>query len=211
MIPFFYKTLANIHYFLHRIITKVELSYINAIAIGYCLQKGVKLNPKKVRFMGKVRLNFHKGSNVCLNDGFVCRSGSKYGTVTNERESAITVCEGGNLNIGFHSGVSNVNIYCSKGIYIGNNVNIGSGTVIYDTDFHSLDSKDRKDGTDTQKRKEAPIEIKDLAFIGARCTILKGVTIGEKSIVGAGSVVTCNIPDGEIWGGNPAKFIRKAL
>jgi acetyltransferase-like isoleucine patch superfamily enzyme len=46
-------------------------------------------------------------------------------------------------------------------------------------------------------------------FIGARCIILKGVTIGEKSIVAAGSVVTKNIPEGEVWGGNPAKFIKK--
>ena len=46
-------------------------------------------------------------------------------------------------------------------------------------------------------------------FIGANSIILKGVTIGERSIIGAGSVVTKNIPDDEIWAGNPAKFIRK--
>lgn len=51
--------------------------------------------------------------------------------------------------------------------------------------------------------------INDNVFIGARCIILKGVTIGSKSIIGAGSVVTKNIPEGEIWAGNPAKFIKK--
>lgn len=51
--------------------------------------------------------------------------------------------------------------------------------------------------------------IEDNVFIGARCIILKGVTIGENSIVGAGSVVTKSIPANEIWAGNPAKFIRK--
>ena len=55
----------------------------------------------------------------------------------------------------------------------------------------------------------SPVIIKDGAFIGAHSIILKGVIIGEKSIVGAGSVVTKSIPDGEIWAGNPAKFIRK--
>ena len=50
--------------------------------------------------------------------------------------------------------------------------------------------------------------IKDNVFIGARCLILKGVVVGENSIIGAGSVVTKNIPDNEIWAGNPAKFIK---
>ena len=54
-----------------------------------------------------------------------------------------------------------------------------------------------------------PVKICKGAFIGAGSYILKGVTIGEKSIVGAGSVVTKDIPSGEIWAGNPAKFIRK--
>lgn len=45
-------------------------------------------------------------------------------------------------------------------------------------------------------------------FIGTLCIICKGVTIGEKSIIGADSVVTKSIPENQIWGGNPAKFIR---
>lgn len=62
---------------------------------------------------------------------------------------------------------------------------------------------------DDQKCKNnAPVVIEDNVFIGARSIILKGVTIGENSIVGAGSVVTRSIPSNQIWGGNPAKFIR---
>jgi acetyltransferase-like isoleucine patch superfamily enzyme len=51
--------------------------------------------------------------------------------------------------------------------------------------------------------------IKKGASIGAASVILGGVTIGEKAMIGAGSVVTKNIPDGELWLGNPAKFVRK--
>ena len=46
-------------------------------------------------------------------------------------------------------------------------------------------------------------------FIGSNVTILKGVTIGDEAVVGAGSIVTKDIPAGEIWAGNPARFIRK--
>ena len=47
------------------------------------------------------------------------------------------------------------------------------------------------------------------ATIGAGATILPGITIGEHSFIGAGAVVTCDIPPGEIWAGNPARFIKK--
>ena len=52
------------------------------------------------------------------------------------------------------------------------------------------------------------VKIKNNVFIGAKYIILKGVTIGENSVVGAGSVVTKSIPANQIWAGNPAKFIR---
>jgi UDP-2-acetamido-3-amino-2,3-dideoxy-glucuronate N-acetyltransferase len=51
--------------------------------------------------------------------------------------------------------------------------------------------------------------IKRNASIGAASTILGGVTIGENAMVGAGSLVTKDIPDNELWLGSPAKFIRK--
>ena len=53
--------------------------------------------------------------------------------------------------------------------------------------------------------------LKDNCFIGANVVICNAVTIGENSIVGAGSVVTKDIPDNEIWGGNPARFIKKRI
>ena len=55
------------------------------------------------------------------------------------------------------------------------------------------------------------IKISDGCFIGARTILLPGVKIGKNSITGAGSVVTKNIPDGEVWAGNPAKFICKTV
>ena len=51
--------------------------------------------------------------------------------------------------------------------------------------------------------------IENNVFIGANSMILKGVKIGDRSIIGAGSVVTKNVPSDQIWAGNPAKFIRE--
>ena len=103
----------------------------------------------------------------------------------------------------------NVIIASSKHISIGKNVNIGGGTKILDSDFHSLKySLREKDGTEIHVN-SLPITIKDGVFIGANVTIIKGVTIGEEAVIGIASVVTKNVPAGEIWAGNPARFIRK--
>lgn len=56
---------------------------------------------------------------------------------------------------------------------------------------------------------EIPTLVKKRASIGANTTILCGVTIGENAMIGAGSVVTKDIPPNEIWVGNPAKFLKK--
>ena len=81
---------------------------------------------------------------------------------------------------------------------------------IYDSDFHSLDPKVRVNSElDRQSQNKLPVFIEDNVFIGAHSTVLKGVTIGKNSIVGACSVVVKNIPANEIWAGNPARFIRK--
>lgn len=87
-----------------------------------------------------------------------------------------------------------------------NNVLIGGNVKIYDTDFHWVDYNKR---IITEGGKSTEVVIKDGFFIGAHSIILKSVIIGERSVIGAGSVVTKDIPDDELWAGNPAKFVRK--
>ena len=113
---------------------------------------------------------------------------------------------GGRIIIGNNVGISHCAITAYEKVEIQDNVLLGSGVKIYDTDFHSLDYDFRignKQGNPIIK----PVIIEEGAFIGTMCIILKGVRIGKHSIVGAGSVVTNNVPDGEIWAGNPAKRI----
>jgi acetyltransferase-like isoleucine patch superfamily enzyme len=113
------------------------------------------------------------------------------------------------LTIGKNVGLSQAALICHLSITIGNNVKIGGGVCIYDTDFHSVFPEIRRiPELDLVNKIKMPVVIKDNAFIGAHSTILKGVTIGENSVVGACSVVTKSIPDNQIWAGNPAKLIK---
>jgi acetyltransferase-like isoleucine patch superfamily enzyme len=150
--------------------------------------------------------------------GGKCRFGKCFRT--NNREASnpigrfhrcsIAVLEKGNLIIGDHVGLSSAAIVCHERIEIGDYVQIGGNTVIYDTDFHSLDPKDRLHRpTDFLNAKTKPVRIGDHAFIGSHSTILKGVTIGRNAVIGACSVVTKDIPENEVWAGNPARFIKK--
>lgn len=162
-----------------------------------------------IAFFGKPKIHIGQQAMVKIGKQFICRSGRDT-KLDNGAYSTMVVLDGSTLTIGDFSGITNAIIVCGENISIGNHVNIGNGTIVMDTDLHSMDWKTRSDRlADPQNSHSRPIVISDHVFIGARCIILKGVTIGEKSIVAAGSVVTKNIPEGEVWGGNPAKFIKK--
>lgn len=104
--------------------------------------------------------------------------------------------------------MSNTCIVATKKVSIGDNVMIGGGVTIVDSDFHSMDYRLWGMPDDEKNMKSAPVIIGNNVFIGMHSIILKGVTIGENAIIAAGSVVNKSIPDNEIWGGNPAKYIK---
>lgn len=145
---------------------------------------------------------FSIGENFAMNNGIKGNPIGCYGRCT------FFVDRGAVLTIGDNVGMSQAALICHKSITIGNNVKIGGGVCIYDTDFHSLDSVIRRSSEDLKNRAEKPVVIGNDVFIGAKSIILKGVTIGENSVIGAGSVVTKSVPANQIWAGNPAKFIR---
>lgn len=186
--------------------SQIRIWWVNQYIRGYFLKKEVQFNPKRIKIKGIMPYVVIKGK-VTLGDNIVISSG--IGCVTNECHSIIEVTKGARLIIGNNSGISNTCIHVRNSITIGKHVDIGSGCFIADSDFHSLSWKDRIDrrlGAINQRT--APIVIGDYVFIGAKSIILKGVTIGEKSIVGAGSVVSQSIPSGQVWAGNPARFIK---
>ena len=157
---------------------------------------------------GFIRVIITRRGKVNIGDGFAFNSGSSHNIIGRQQSTILWV--DGTLRIGNNVGMSSTAIICNFEIEIEDNVMIGGGTVIYDTDFHSLDANVRLNKQlDKQKAKKAKVIIKRNAFIGAHSTILKGVTIGENSIVGACSVVSKSIPSNEIWSGNPIQFIRR--
>lgn len=95
-------------------------------------------------------------------------------------------------------------------VEIGNRVNLGGNVRIYDHDFHSLDPLHRQDASlDQANVKSARVQIDNDVFVGANVMILKGVHIGARSVIGAGSVVALKeIPPDSLVVGNPAKVVR---
>lgn len=130
----------------------------------------------------------------------------------------------GEIRIGNNTFIGGGIFVCIEGIEIGNDVMISWGCTFVDNNSHSLkwserknDVKDWKKGLDENKIgfykdwskvKRGKIVVKDKAWIGFNCIVMKGVTIGEGAIVAAGSVVTKDVPDWTIVGGNPAKVIK---
>lgn len=158
---------------------------------------------------GYPKINIGLGGKCVIGKNFRSNNREMSNPIGRFNRCSIIVGKKGTLIIGDNVGMSSTAIVCYDRVEIGNNVKLGGNVVIYDTDFHSINSKDRIDRrTDIENAKTKPVKIGNNAFIGAHSTILKGVTIGENSIIGAGSVVTKSIPDNEIWAGNPAKLIR---
>ena len=82
----------------------------------------------------------------------------------------------------------------------------GANVTITDTDWHAIDWRDRLAG---KPGETAPIVIDDDVWLGMNAVVLKGVTIGRGTVVGAGSIVSRSLPEGVIAAGQPAVVIRK--
>ena len=182
--------------------------FINYIYRIYLIIIGLRC-PKDAVIRGFPKVFISKEGNVSIGSSFTLRSGSRRG-IGNESTSKIMVSAKSTLKIGCDVGMTNVCLLCQNEINIGNHVLLGAGVMIMDSNFHDLNWEGRMDESHgITGAKTAPVNICDNVFIGTRSIICKGVTIGSRSIIAAGSVVVKSIPEDEIWGGNPAKFIKK--
>ncbi len=111
-----------------------------------------------------------------------------------------TIARGAKIEIGDNCGFSGTVVGCAKSIKLGNNIRCGANTLIIDSDWHSDDPRTSPD---------AEVIIEDNVWLGYGVKVLKGVTIGENSLIGAGSIVTRSIPANCIAAGNPCKVIKE--
>ncbi len=121
---------------------------------------------------------------------------------SNINRAKILIGKKGILRVGKNSRINGCHIAVQNQVTIGNNVRIAPYVLILDSDFHKVDDHFSEEGTNS------PIIIHDNVWIASNSTILKGVEIGEGSVVAAGSVVTKNVPPYTVVAGVPAKVIR---
>ena len=169
----------------------------------YIKTKGVKYGANLL-LNGRPLVRRAQGSNITLGYNVTLNSAKNSVTVGLSGPcTLVTHRKGAEITVGDNSGASGLVLVAASKISIGNNVLIGSGCTIVDNDFHNADPQKRND-TEYSSR---PVTIEDNVFIGFNCFILKGVTIGENSIIGANSTVINSIPKNSIAIGNPCKVV----
>ncbi|TIN80009.1 acyltransferase [Mesorhizobium sp.] len=141
---------------------------------------------------------------IFIGENVTIVNSSRFNRVGINHPTQLVAGDGATLTIGDNTGISGAAIFCSQSITIGNHVLIGANCRIYDTDFHPIDFMARREGRPCNT---APIVIEDDVWLGAGVAVLKGVTIGARSVIAAGSVVTKNIEPDTLAGGVPARAI----
>ncbi|GAX36705.1 acyltransferase [Nodularia sp. NIES-3585] len=131
----------------------------------------------------------------------------------------LEVYEHGELFIDDYTFIGNSRIFCANKVFIGKGCWIADHVFIMDSNLHPISPKQRfEDAVNFSKGifpdvytkiPNTPVILENSVWIGVSSIILKGVTIGEGAIVGAGSVVTKDVPAWTIVAGNPAKVIRE--
>lgn len=171
---------------------------------------------KNMQIYNKLYLIKFPTANITIGDNFLFTSGEAFNPLCRNIQGCIFAYEDSIIKIGNNVGISSACIWAKEKILIGNNVKIGGDCILMDTDAHSLDLHIRNSSQTNEKgipidtilAHSKPIIIEDNVLIGTRCIILKGVTIGARSIIGSGSIVTKDIPSDCIAAGNPCKIIR---
>lgn len=149
----------------------------------------------------------HRGSSITIGTDFWMRnwfSSNPLGVP--HRCILATWSPNAEIRIGNGVGMSGATICSQTRVLIGDRVALGTNITITDTDFHPLDPEIRRSDFSAGRSEEVIIE--DDSFIGMHALILKGTHIGKGAVIGAGSVVTGEIPARALAAGNPARIIR---
>lgn len=168
-------------------------SFVGVARFARCRASNIEIGSHG-RFLSAVVSNFHGLNRPCM---------------------LSTLKPGAALIVGRDVGMSGTVVCCATRVKIGDRVMLGANTTITDTDSHPIDYRMRfpnvygeaPEAVETAVS-SAPVIIEDDVFVGMHTLILKGVTIGRGTVIGAGSVVSRSLPAYCIAAGNPARPLR---
>ena len=151
----------------------------------------LRLGPGVVteRLPGRLHFVLWPGAEVDVQEGTWLR--------TEVGETYIVAFEGARMSIGARVFLNGCHVSAKRSVRVGEHSNVGVGTRIFDSDQHDVD--------DTRLEQSAPVAIGDHVWIAADCTILKGVTLGDHSVIGTRSIVTSDVPPHTLALGQPAR------
>lgn len=172
-----------------------------AFTRGYLRFRGAEVG-KNVKCNGFPRIKIRKGGRLSIGDDVQINAARWANAHIVSGSSNLFVAENAELVIAHGAGLSGTRIIAIRKIEIGKRAMIGAGCLICDSDMHEI-PLGSPHGISAK-----PILIGTRAFIGAQSIILKGVEIGDGSVIAAGSVVIKSVLPNTLVGGNPAKIIK---
>lgn len=192
---------------LQRAVRGAYSTAVAAIAKLQLASKGVHFG-EGAKFYGRPIVSCCEGSEIRIGRCAVLCSWSSHTALgVNHPVVLRTLRPGALISIGEHVGISGGTICAAVEVTIGAETMLGANVTIADTDFHPLSPEQRRYSHDAAQ--SARVRIGRNVFIGTNSVILKGVEIGDDSVIGAGSIVTRSLPAGVIAAGNPCRVLRE--
>jgi acetyltransferase-like isoleucine patch superfamily enzyme len=192
---------------LHRIFVRVNS---NALVAALRLMPGLNIG-KRVTLKGRPTIDIRYGGKIVIQDGVTLNS-ENYGYHLNMFASVKLFVDrpGATIIIGEYTRIHGSCLHSYSSIEIGKRCLIAANCQIIDSSGHDLSFENVENRINT-KGDCHPIVIEDDVWIGANTIVLPGVRIGRGSVIGAGSIVTKDVPPMVIAAGNPARVIKSAV
>src|SRR5882724_3400171 len=171
--------------------------------------KGVEFEGRS-EFLGRPLISLAKGGGITLGDRVRIYSALRANPLGCFQPCVLrAMAPGARLVLARGVGLSGTVMCAARAIEVGEGTIFGSGAMVFDNDFHVPQREwEWVDSPELSMETARPIRIGRGAFIGARAIILKGVSIGDRAIIGAGTVVTHDVPARHLAVGNPARIIE---
>lgn len=187
-------------------ISRLKIFILKCISFFHALsmrRQGVSIG-KNCFIDGKPYLRLARGSKVRIGNNVTLISDRRHNPLLEQPVSIRTLSKEAVIELAGNVGISGSNLVCCNRISIGEYTIIGPGTLIYDSEGH--DYSPEVGWSQRKVRTGRPISIGAKCFIGGRCMIMSGITIGDNCVIAAGSVITQDVPAGHKASGNPATF-----